>query len=50
MFDFQSTGFFEFLFARNKVIDSRFVEEETKLGRSTSQWSTEEMEMYPVKL
>ena len=32
MFDFQSTRFFESLFARNKVIDSRFVEEKIKRG------------------
>ena len=31
MFNFQSIGFFESLFARNKVIDSRFVEEEITL-------------------
>ena len=39
-FDFRSIGFFESLFARNKVIDSRFLEEEIKLGRFTSYWST----------
>ena len=35
-FYLQSVGFFESLFARNKVTDSRFVEEEIKLGRFTS--------------
>ena len=36
MFDFQFIGFFESLSPRNKVIDSRFVEEEIKLGWFTS--------------
>ena len=49
MFDFWSVGFFEFLFARNKVIDSRFVKEKIKLGGFTSLWSTKEMEIHPGK-
>ena len=36
MFDFRFIGFFESLFARNEVIDSRFVKEEIKLERFTS--------------
>ena len=33
--DFRSIGFFEFLLARSKVIDSRFLEEKIKLERFT---------------
>ena len=49
MFDFQFIEFFESLSPRNKVIDSRFVEEEIKLGWFTSQWPTKEMEAHPRK-
>ena len=49
MFDFQFIGFFESLCPRNKVIDSRFVEEEIKLGWFTSQWPTKEMKAHPRK-